>query len=249
MPLRRDGQTRKRWRYVGVFGEELMLCAARAEVGPLAQSFWVLWDREGRRHDAHTTLRPGSREVRMRRALSRDRLAGAARQPAARRGRRRSNRSAPAAAGWGWTRKRAGVPIEGTVEVPGRRWEIVGPRRRRRVGRLPPAPHQLALVGRGRPRRRRPRPRLEPGRGRQRPGREQRAGDLGRRRAHRAGAGRASDGIDAIDFARRRSASTSPPSPTTPATRTSSSSAPATATASAASPAPSAASSWPRASA
>ena len=38
MPLRRGGQNRKRWRYVGVFGEELMLCAARAEVGPLGQS-------------------------------------------------------------------------------------------------------------------------------------------------------------------------------------------------------------------
>ena len=47
MPLRRDGQNRKRWRYVGVFGAELMLCAARAEVGPLRQSFWVMWDRQG----------------------------------------------------------------------------------------------------------------------------------------------------------------------------------------------------------
>ena len=30
----------------------------------------------------------------------------------------------PSGSGWGWTRKRAGVPIEGTVEVPGKRWEI-----------------------------------------------------------------------------------------------------------------------------
>src|ERR1700712_4664469 len=28
--------------------------------------------------------------------------------------------------GWGWTRKRAGVPIEGTVEVPGRRLAVEG---------------------------------------------------------------------------------------------------------------------------
>ena len=28
MPLRRDGQTRKRWRYIGVFGPELMLLGA-----------------------------------------------------------------------------------------------------------------------------------------------------------------------------------------------------------------------------
>jgi hypothetical protein len=125
MPLRRDGQLRKRWRYVGVFGDELMLCTARAEVGPLGQSFWVMWDREGRRHDARTTLRPGSREVTMdgprleidspglRASL---RLGGCAPIEAI----------CPSGSGWGWTRKRAGVPIEGTVEVPGRRWQVSG---------------------------------------------------------------------------------------------------------------------------
>ena len=64
-----------------------MLCAARAEVGPLGQSFWVIWDRQGRRHYARTTLRPGSREVTDGRARPRDRLARPAGQPAARRDR------------------------------------------------------------------------------------------------------------------------------------------------------------------
>ncbi|HEV2727785.1 MAG TPA: hypothetical protein VGV34_05795, partial [Solirubrobacterales bacterium] len=63
MPLFDNGQLRKRWRYVGLFAEELMLCAARAEVGPLSQSFWIFLDREGGRHDAHTSVLPGSREV------------------------------------------------------------------------------------------------------------------------------------------------------------------------------------------
>jgi hypothetical protein len=123
MPLRRDGQNRKRWRYVGVFAEELMLCAARAEVGPLGQSFWVMWDRQGRRHRAHTTLRPGSREVSfdgpnleidspdLRASLRLGEIAPI-------------ESICPSGSGWGWTRKRAGVPIEGTVEVPGRRWQI-----------------------------------------------------------------------------------------------------------------------------
>ena len=31
LPLFKHGQLRKRWRYVGVFSEELMLCAARAD--------------------------------------------------------------------------------------------------------------------------------------------------------------------------------------------------------------------------
>lgn len=46
LPLLDRGQLRKRWRYVALFAEELMLCAARAEIGPATQSFWVLWDRE-----------------------------------------------------------------------------------------------------------------------------------------------------------------------------------------------------------
>jgi hypothetical protein len=123
MPLRRDGQTRKRWRYIGVFGPELMLCAARAEVGPLGQSFWVMWDRQGRRHDARTTLHPGGREVLMdgpsleidspglRASLHLGEVAPV-------------ESICPSGSGWGWTRKRAGVPIEGTVEVPGKRWDV-----------------------------------------------------------------------------------------------------------------------------
>jgi hypothetical protein len=123
MPLRRDGQTRKRWRYVGVFGPELMLCAARAEVGPLGQSFWVMWDRQGRRHDARTILRPGSREVTM------DGPNLEIDSPGLRASLRLGEIApiesiCPSGSGWGWTRKRAGVPIEGTVEVPGKRWEI-----------------------------------------------------------------------------------------------------------------------------
>lgn len=40
---------RKRWRYVGVFCDEFMLCAARAQVGPFGQTFWAVVDRgEGR---------------------------------------------------------------------------------------------------------------------------------------------------------------------------------------------------------
>lgn len=124
-PLFDHGQLRKRWRYVGLFAEELMLCAARAEVGPMAQSFWVLWDRQGRRHSAHTALRPGSREVRLEGSRleidARDlraslRLGDCAAIEA----------TCPSGKSQAWTRKRVGVPIEGTVEVPERRWQISG---------------------------------------------------------------------------------------------------------------------------
>ncbi|HKZ15137.1 MAG TPA: DUF2804 family protein [Solirubrobacterales bacterium] len=125
MPLRREGNLRKRWRYVGFYDEILMLCAARAEVGPTGQSFWVLWDRQQGRELAHTSLRPGSREVFLdgprllidAPGLHADlRLGGA--EPI--------ESICPSGGGWGWTRKRAGVPIAGTVEVPGRRMAVEG---------------------------------------------------------------------------------------------------------------------------
>jgi len=125
MPLRRDGNLRKRWRYVGFYGERLMLCAARAEVGPTGSSFWALWDRVRNRELAHTTLRPGSREV----VLDGPRLLIDA--PGLRADLRLGEAEpiesiCPGESGWGWTRKRAGVPIEGTVEVPGRRLAVEG---------------------------------------------------------------------------------------------------------------------------
>jgi Protein of unknown function (DUF2804) len=123
MPLRRNGQTRKRWRYVGVFGEELMLCVARAEVGPLGQSFWVLLDREGRHHDSRTMLRPGSREVTM--DGPRVEIDSPGLRASLQLGQCLPIETiCPSGSGWGWTRKRAGVPIEGTVEIPGRSWQI-----------------------------------------------------------------------------------------------------------------------------
>jgi hypothetical protein len=36
----------KRWRYVAVFGEQLMACAARVQIGPARQSFWAIYERE-----------------------------------------------------------------------------------------------------------------------------------------------------------------------------------------------------------
>lgn len=125
MPLWRDGGLRKRWRYVGFYGEELMLCAARAEVGPAGQCFWVLWDRERGCELAHTSLRPGSREVVLDGPQLTIDAAGAHAelhlgdaQPI--------ESICPSGRGWGWTRKRAGVPMTGHVELPGRRVDLRG---------------------------------------------------------------------------------------------------------------------------
>lgn len=62
MPIRFAGGNRKRWRYLGAYSEELMLCAARVQVGPLGQTFWAFWDRADRKLHERTVIRlPGSR--------------------------------------------------------------------------------------------------------------------------------------------------------------------------------------------
>jgi len=125
LPLFENRQLRKRWRYVGFFAEELMLCAARAQVGPLAQSFWVLLDRGGGRQWSHTALRPGSREVTM--DGPRLEIDAPDMRASLRLGEVTPIEVAcPSGRATAWTRKRVGMPIEGTVEVPGQRWDVAG---------------------------------------------------------------------------------------------------------------------------
>ena len=125
LPLFEQRQLRKRWRYVGVFAEELMLCAARAEVGPLAQSFWVLLDRRSGRQWSHTALRPGSREVTMEGPQLE--IDGPGLRASLRLGEIAPIEvTCPSGRASAWTRKRVGMAAEGTVEVPGRRWDVCG---------------------------------------------------------------------------------------------------------------------------
>jgi hypothetical protein len=62
MPARRGGRMLKRWLYVGAFTDEFLLSCARVQVGPLGQTFWVIFDREGDAMHEHTATRlPGAR--------------------------------------------------------------------------------------------------------------------------------------------------------------------------------------------
>lgn len=45
-PLVAGGRPLKRWRYVGVFCEQMMACAAVVQVGPARQCFWAVYLRE-----------------------------------------------------------------------------------------------------------------------------------------------------------------------------------------------------------
>lgn len=123
MPLRAHGQTRKRWRYIGAYGPDLMVCAARAQVGPGTQSFWALWDASRPGILEGTNLLPWRHRVHMEGdALSIDagdvvvRLRLGESEPV--------ESICPSGRGWGWTRKRAGVPVTGTIEAGGHRRRV-----------------------------------------------------------------------------------------------------------------------------
>jgi hypothetical protein len=69
MPLWRAGRPLKRWRYVGLYGDAAMLCAADVRIAGLPQGFWALWDRGARSDGAagspsalteKTVFRPGA---------------------------------------------------------------------------------------------------------------------------------------------------------------------------------------------
>ena len=66
--LLRGGRPLKRWCWVGVFAEELMLCAAVAHVGPLRFEWWAVWGRRAR------TLVESSSRTRRHVSLSGDRV-------------------------------------------------------------------------------------------------------------------------------------------------------------------------------
>jgi len=130
MPLLSRATLRKRWRYVGYYGEQVMFCAAWAEIGPFRTTFWSLWDREDGRVLGQTRMLPGPPEV----TIDGDRLevdTGSSKPDPVRVSILLGESEpvevvCPSGRGWGWTRKRAGVPLSGTIEAGERRWQIEG---------------------------------------------------------------------------------------------------------------------------
>jgi hypothetical protein len=58
MRLFRRGRPLKRWRYVGVFGEQFMICAAAVQVGPARQTFWAIFERSSGAMTERTRMIP-----------------------------------------------------------------------------------------------------------------------------------------------------------------------------------------------
>jgi Protein of unknown function (DUF2804) len=114
----RGGRPLKRWRYVGVFCEQAMACAARVQVGPARQAFWALWPREdGRlRERTHRTGRGGA--VELGRGCLRVREDGVELELALQEEAGWQARC-PHGRGEVWTRKQAGVRAHGTLALDG----------------------------------------------------------------------------------------------------------------------------------
>ena len=121
MPLLRGGRPLKRWHYVGVYGPEVMLCAADVHIGPLRQQWWAAATPDGEIRGA-TSLRSAGVRVTDGRLTVRARgvhidleLAdGPAREVVQPQGRRR----------YVWTRKQVGAPARGLAEIDGRRFDV-----------------------------------------------------------------------------------------------------------------------------
>jgi Domain of unknown function (DUF2804), C-terminal len=115
----------KRWRYVGVYTPDLMLCAGEARIGPLPQRWWAVATPDGRLRERTTFGRGGVESLAGRLRL---RAGGVAidleldeRDPV--------EVVSPVGEGdaYIWTAKQACVPMRGTVEIDGRRHAIDAP--------------------------------------------------------------------------------------------------------------------------
>lgn len=120
-PLR-GARPLKRWRYVAVFADDLMLCAATAAVGPARSSWWAVWDRREEALHERTRIAPGPPLVRFGhggRVHVRDR-GGVAIDLVVDEGAGVESLNAHGAHHV-WTRKQAARCVDGVVRLPGGR--------------------------------------------------------------------------------------------------------------------------------
>jgi Protein of unknown function (DUF2804) len=117
MPARDGLRALKCWRYVGVYGPELMLCLACARIGPARQAFWAVWDRQaGRLHERTSVGRGRVRLERGRARVVEDRGVTIDLELAEGAG---VESVCPSGESYAWTRKQGGVLARGTVVVGG----------------------------------------------------------------------------------------------------------------------------------
>lgn len=104
----------KAWRYVGVFGPELMLCVGQVRIARARQTFWAVWDRANQRLYERTVIGHGGLTLATGYAhfadkdiafeLHFDETPGI-------------EAICPAGRSYAWTRKQGGVRATGTITI------------------------------------------------------------------------------------------------------------------------------------
>jgi hypothetical protein len=109
----------KRWRYVGVFGERFMICAAAVQVGPARQTFWAVFERASGALMEKTRLipRPGALDLAPGRLRIRDEAVLLELALTEEEG---IEATCPHGGAHVWTRKQAGVRAHGTLTLSAR---------------------------------------------------------------------------------------------------------------------------------
>ena len=116
MPLVRAGRPLKRWRYVAVYGPELMLCAGDARVAGLAQRWWAVAPADGSLYEGHRGVDLSHGRVRVPGVIDLTVDEGAGVEVVSPHGR-----------SYIWTRKQAALAVRGHVRAGGREWAVDGP--------------------------------------------------------------------------------------------------------------------------
>jgi hypothetical protein len=110
----------KRWRYVGAYGPEVMACVGDARIGPFRQRFWAVCEPGRGVVDQTATLGRGGVVVDGSRVTVDARDRGVRIDLTVEEDGGVETRHADRV----WTRKQAGVPVRGRVEVGGRSYEV-----------------------------------------------------------------------------------------------------------------------------
>lgn len=117
MPLIRAGRLLKHWRYVSIWSQAIMICAARVHVGPVQQEFWGVWDRVEQQLYGRTRLIPGHVKVLPGRVLVSDRNAHIDITLDENAG---LEVLTPDGNAYTWTRKQGGIRAHGSVVIGGK---------------------------------------------------------------------------------------------------------------------------------
>lgn len=119
MPLLRGLRPLKRWRYVGVFCEEVLACAARVQVGVARQTFWAAYLREERVLREGTSMLRTSGAVALAPGVLRIYDEGFELELTLEEDAGWEARCRHARGGEVWTRKQAGIAARGTLRAGG----------------------------------------------------------------------------------------------------------------------------------